>query len=1061
MLKLSSKLVLLFLVVTLLPLLFVSIYMFFYGRATILQDTNRRLGAVNVLKEAEFERWVKEHRDSLENLAQRPLVVENTRILKSTTLEPATAQATRQDLLQRHFAPYLDDNGGYRVLFILDAQTGQVLAASDPTLVGQHRQATAYFQQGLLGTNVQAAAFSPDDGAAIMPVSTPIFAEDAVLAVLGGFLDVREMSEIMGRPSSSSPTEETYLVNAAGLMLTDSRFEEGLAFQRLISTTGVENCLAAGQGSGEYLDYRGQEVLGVYNWIPDFEVCILTEIDRMEAFAPISEMRKTFVLFSGSLAMVVVLAGLLISGSLTRPLQRLAEGARQIGQGNLTYRIGMKSRDEVGRVATAFDQMAENLQFALGESLQNRRLMEALGRPALDIQRAETRQEIFQQVGDDIARLGYTAVIYTLLPDGRSLKIPYLSLKPGLQSTAERLTGLTLDSYQVEIQPGGLISEMLAAGEPRLFDPIAPLFAELLPPAIRPLGTKLARLTGLEQGFIAPLMVAGSPYGLLVMSGKGLTEKDLPGIRAFATQISMSLENIRLLEDLRSREAYFRSLIENASDVIFVVTEEGFFTYCSPSMERMGGYSPQSLIGKRSFGYVHPEDRQQVMAAHQAIVEQPGQTQRFEFRFQALDGSWRDLEGVGQTARLPDGSQLVVINARDIGERKLAEAALRKAHDELEQRVQERTQELETSERRYRTLAEAAPDMIYVIDPDFVLRYTNSHAAGMYSRQPQDIVGQPLEVFFPDQVIENQKASLRQVFESGEPLSNESQVVVGGRELWLSNTLVPLPDEGGAVSAVMGVSRDITARRKMENSLRESEEQLQRYTRELERSNDELQQFAYVASHDLQEPLRMVASYLQLLERRYGGLLDDEGHEFIGYAVDGATRMKTLINDLLAYSRVGTHGKEFAPVALEEVLEHVSRDLRLALEESGGQITHDPLPEVLGDAGQMEQLFRNLIGNGIKFRSEQPPRIHVGVDEAAEAWTISVCDNGIGFEQQYAERIFVIFQRLHTREEYPGTGIGLAISQRIVNRHGGDIWVTSQPGTGTTFYFSIPKNGVG
>lgn len=203
--KLSSKLVLLFLVVTLLPLLFVSIYMFFYGRATILQDTNRRLGAVNVLKEAEFERWVKEHRDSLENLAQRPLVVENTRILKSTTLEPATAQATRQDLLQRHFAPYLDDNGGYRVLFILDAQTGQVLAASDPTLVGQHRQATAYFQQGLLGTNVQAAAFSPDDGAAIMPVSTPIFAEDAVLAVLGVSWTSGRCPRSWGDPAAAAP----------------------------------------------------------------------------------------------------------------------------------------------------------------------------------------------------------------------------------------------------------------------------------------------------------------------------------------------------------------------------------------------------------------------------------------------------------------------------------------------------------------------------------------------------------------------------------------------------------------------------------------------------------------------------------------------------------------------------------------------------------------------------------------------------------------------------------------------------------------------------------------
>lgn len=256
-----------------------------------------------------------------------------------------------------------------------------------------------------------------------------------------------------------------------------------------------------------------------------------------------------------------------------------------------------------------------------------------------------------------------------------------------------------------------------------------------------------------------------------------------------------------------------------------------------------------------------------------------------------------------------------------------------------------------------------------------------------------------------------------------------------------------------ALNMMDDLEREVEERKRAEGDLAGKAE-------ELERSNKELEQFAYVASHDLQEPLRMVASYLQLLERRYGDKLDQDAKEFIEFSVDGATRMKNLINDLLAYSRVGTRGGPFQPINLNHVLGQVHINLRASIEESGTLISQAEMPTVMADETQMVQLFQNLIGNAIKFRkAEQIPQISINVSEVDKEWLFSVQDNGIGFDPQFAERIFVIFQRLHPNHEFSGTGIGLAVSKRIVERHGGRIWVESQPGEGATFYFTIPKNG--
>jgi signal transduction histidine kinase len=231
--------------------------------------------------------------------------------------------------------------------------------------------------------------------------------------------------------------------------------------------------------------------------------------------------------------------------------------------------------------------------------------------------------------------------------------------------------------------------------------------------------------------------------------------------------------------------------------------------------------------------------------------------------------------------------------------------------------------------------------------------------------------------------------------------------------------------------------------------------------RDLARANEELEQFAYVASHDLQEPLRMVTMYVQLLARRLEGRLEPAEEDYVAFASEGATRMHALIRGLLDYSRVGSGGEAPQPVACEAVLDQVMKDLQVAREESGAVITRDPLPVVPGNAFQLATLLQNLIGNAIKFRGQEPPRIHVGVEARPDDWLFSVRDNGIGIEPEHAERIFVIFQRLHARERYPGTGIGLALCRKIVQRHGGRIWVESRPGQGATFLFTLPQDVAG
>ncbi|MGO8667695.1 MAG: sensor histidine kinase, partial [Desulfobaccales bacterium] len=316
---------------------------------------------------------------------------------------------------------------------------------------------------------------------------------------------------------------------------------------------------------------------------------------------------------------------------------------------------------------------------------------------------------------------------------------------------------------------------------------------------------------------------------------------------------------------------------------------------------------------------------------------------------------------------------------------------------------------------------------------------------------------------FSDYFTEPAKAreGYRQVFSQGlvvdYPLTLRH---ASGRLLEVLYNAAIYRNEAGEVQGVFAAARDITERKRAEQELarlnEELEQRVQERTAELERSNRDLEDFAYISSHDLQEPLRKIANFSEMLARQYQGQLDEHGVRYFGYVTDGAKRMQDLINDLLNYSRVGRAEIPLTPASLEDILKGTLNDLHTVIKDSRAEISHEPLPALQVNPHQLGQLLQNLLTNAIKFHGGQPPRIHLAARQEDSEWVFSVRDYGIGFEPQYADGIFKVFKRLHSKEEYPGTGIGLAVCKKIVERHGGRIWAEAEPGRGATFYFTIP-----
>lgn len=358
------------------------------------------------------------------------------------------------------------------------------------------------------------------------------------------------------------------------------------------------------------------------------------------------------------------------------------------------------------------------------------------------------------------------------------------------------------------------------------------------------------------------------------------------------------------------------------------------------------------------------------------------------------------------------------------------------------------------TEQRLLGIIDSATDAIITVDKDQKITLFNAAAERMFCCPVAEAVGQSLSRFIPLRFREIHGEHIRIYGETGvttRAMASQRQLMAlraSGEEFPVEATISQIVVAGHKLFTA--IVRDVSERTR-------AEEALTRQTEELARSNVELERFAYVASHDLQEPMRTVQSFAQLLQRNFGESLKGDAEEYLNFIVGGVQRMQTLINDLLAYSRVSSQGAAFAPADCAQIFAKVLENLQASIKSDQAIVTVEPLPVVMGDATQLGQIFQNLLVNAIKFHGKRTPQIHISVKEAATAWVFSVVDNGIGIAEEYFDRIFIIFQRLHTSDEYGGTGIGLAICKKIAERHGGHIWLESVIGQGSTFYFSVLK----
>lgn len=612
--RLNAKLSLLFFLLTTVPVSAVVYFSFQNFQESIRQQTINHLVSTNLLKKAEVERWIRGNSLQIELLARSPFFKNTFPSLLCFHSETDTTHMVVHSQIAEHLTPTVE-GGELFELSILRASDGRVIVSTDRDQEGKFKDNRPYFLKSKTGTFIQNVYYSMTLQQAAMTIGTPLKdASGNTIAVLAARLNLSTLSAIMEMQSGMSRSENTFLVNKFNFFVTEPKFGKDFALKKSIHTEGVQAGLSQRNGTGVYPDYRGVMVIGAYQWLPEWELCLITETEQAEAYASIFHLRDIITRVAVAVSLLSALLGWFCALTVTRPLRRLTTATEEIGKGNLDIPLNTSGRGEFAALARAFDRMIRQLNQTL----------------------------------------------------------------------------VSRDALQVEIN-----------------------------------------------------------------------------------------------------------------------------------------------------------------------------------------------------------------------ERKRAE-----------------------------TMREQA-----LVD--------------------------------------------------------------------------------------------------------------------LKRSNDDLQQFAYIASHDLQEPLRMVSSFMQLLANRYHDALDEKAKQYIHYAVDGARRMQQLIEDLLAYSRVTTRGKEIAFTNSQKAFDTAIENLRAAIIETGARITYDPLPTVQADATQLEQVFQNLIGNAIKFHGESPPHVHISAVKTRDEWQFGVADNGIGIDSKYADKVFVLFQRLHSRGEYPGTGIGLSLCKRIIERHGGSIWFESQPGQGTTFYFTL------
>ena len=929
--SLGTRIALLFLLLTSLALAIASYLAYENSRMTVEQQVFNHLISTNLLKAAEYESWITNRENTLKMLASSPSLRLDAAALMECLAIGGDCQEIENRLLD-HLFPGMLEGQIFLDLSLLRAEDGQIVISTDSALTGKYRESEPYFLEGLQHTFTEESAYDLSYAGIFMHVATPVVSpQGEIIAVLTGHANFAGMTQIMQRRSGLSASEDTYLVNSFNYFVTEPRFESGYAHKKALHTEGVKACLEGNNGVRFYLDYRDIPVIGAYQWLPERDLRIMTEVDQQEAFVSVVAIRLRLTLIGFFVALVAGVVGIFFARGISKPVRELGRNAEKIGAGDLSVRADVKSKDEIGLLARSFNQMAASLQES---DLKNRHLLNELETWSVELEkRVEERTQELKE--------------------------------------SQLVTLSTMEDLEEAKRKAEEANEEIKAAQ------------------------------------IATMNIM----------------MDVDEARKKA-----ELANNWLQEEKRFSD----KIINSIPGIFYIFDADGKFVRWNNNLRSVTGYSDNEISKMQPTALFQGEEQAHIAERIQAVFRSGASTA--EAHIISKSGLAIPYYFTGYKMDTDHGSFLIGTGI-DITERLAAERAIQE------------------SQAKYLDLYENAPDMYVSVDEaSGRIHECNKTLVNELGYSREEILECHIfDLYHPDSLPAAQEVF--QIFkESCEIHDAELQLRrKDGSKIYVSLNVTALRDEQGAIVRSRSSWRDITVRVRVEQQLAEK-------AKELSRSNEELERFAYVASHDLKEPLRMVASYLQLLERRYGEKLDQDAKEFIEYAVNGATRMKRLINDLLAYSRVGTRGNPFEATNLNSVLSQVHVNLRATIEESGAIISQDEMPTIDVDESQMVQLFQNLLANAIKFRKEgEAPQISIRANDIGNDWEFAVKDNGIGLDPQYKDRIFVIFQRLHTKEVYAGTGIGLAVSKRIVERHGGNIWVESKLGEGSTFYFSLPK----
>jgi PAS domain S-box-containing protein len=500
---------------------------------------------------------------------------------------------------------------------------------------------------------------------------------------------------------------------------------------------------------------------------------------------------------------------------------------------------------------------------------------------------------------------------------------------------------------------------------------------------------------------------------------------------------AMHLEKqLYVSEEVVQSEKKFRSMIENNQEAISLFNANFEPLYRSPSTARISGYTMQEITKKNGVSKLHPADSEKVKQLLKEVAASPGKSFPISFRQLHKAGHYIWMEGTLTNLLHDEDVQAIISNISDV--------TTRKENEELLLLLS--------------SIISFSDDAIISSDTEGNITSWNAGAQNLFGWSAEEILGKPVLLIVPESKKQEELDILKNIREGKFVRHYETQRVrKDGNIVFVSLTASPIKNSEGVITGASKISRDITGLKKASNDIVNLNDALEKRATDLQESNLELERFAFIASHDLQEPLRMVTSFLQLLEKRYAEQLDATAKQYIHFAVDGAERMKKLIQDLLEYSRVGVNRDDYSTVNLDQVVNYACSVFNDRIVSSGARLTIGKLPLVQGGKVQLTQLFQNLLSNAIKYKSKRPLTIEIGCIEKKQEWEFFIADNGIGIDPKFNEKIFIIFQRLHNRSEYAGTGIGLSICKKIVERHGGKMWVESSLDEGSTFRFTIPK----